>query len=279
MIGCRQPEAEPEKEGRMNAAGDNGKAKLHVAIIMDGNGRWARARGLPRVAGHREGAKAVRRVIEAAPDLDIGTLTLYAFSSDNWRRPRPEVEALMRLFLRYLRSVAAECAEKGVRISVIGRRDRLPGLLQVAIEATENATRNGRKLLVRLAVDYSGREVILEAARRMAMEAALAMRDGERPKQLTQQSFAQAVADAMYADAPCDVDLLVRTGGEQRISDFLLWDAAYAEFVFTQRKWPDFDGDDLALAVEEFHRRERRFGGVPEAVAGAPLPVVNQPAV
>jgi len=127
-------------------------------------------------------------------------------------------------------------------------------------------------------VDYSGREVILEAARRMAMEAALAMRNGERPKQLTHDAFAQAMAEAMYADAACDVDLLIRTGGEQRISDFLLWEAAYAEFVFTQRKWPDFDGDDLALAVEEFHRRERRFGGVPEAVAGAPVPVVNQPA-
>jgi len=258
----------------MNA--ENGKAKLHVAIIMDGNGRWARGHGQPRVAGHREGAKSVRRVIEAAPDLGIGTLTLYAFSSDNWRRPRPEVEALMRLFLRYLRSEAEECAEKGVRISVVGRRDRLPEMLQQAIEATENATRHGRRLLVRLAVDYSGREVILEAARRMAMETALAMRDGERPGLFSRDAFAQAMAEAMYADSASDVDLLIRTGGEQRISDFLLWEAAYAEFVFTQRKWPDFDGDDLALAVEEFHRRERRFGGVPDAVAGAPVPLVNQ---
>ena len=148
---------------------------------------------------------------------------------------------------------------------VIGRRDRLPDMLQTAIEDTENATRHGRRLLVRLAVDYSGREVILEAARRTAMEAALSMRDGERPELLTRDAFAQAMAEAMYADAACDVDLLVRTGGEQRISDFLLWEAAYAEFVFTQRQWPDFDGDDLALAVEEFHRRERRFGTVPEA--------------
>ncbi len=249
----------------MNVAEE--KAKLHVAIIMDGNGRWARERGLPRVAGHREGAKAVRRVIEAAPDLDIGTLTLYAFSCDNWCRPRPEVDALMRLFLHYLRSEAEECMEKGVRISVIGRRDRLPETLRHAIDSTEQATRHGRRLLVRLAVDYSGREVILETARRMAMEAALAMRDGEPPRQLTRDSFAQAMADAMYADAACDVDLLVRTGGEQRISDFLLWEAAYAEMVFTPRKWPDFDVEDLALAVEEFHRRERRFGGVPEAVA------------
>src|SRR5512147_481161 len=261
----------------MNAAGENGKAKLHVAIIMDGNGRWARGRGQPRVAGHREGAKAVRRVIEAAPDLNIGTLTLYPFSSDNWRRPRPEVQALMQLFLRYLRSETAECAETGVRASVIGRRDRLPEILQSEIEATENATRNRRRLLLRLAVDYSGREVILQAARRVAMEAALRARDGALPQPLTRDAFAQAMADAMYADAACDVDLLIRTGGEQRISDFMLWEAAYAEFVFTQRKWPDFGGDDLALAVEEFHRRERRFGGVPEApVSCLQPPVLTQ---
>ncbi|MGZ4820422.1 MAG: polyprenyl diphosphate synthase [Terriglobales bacterium] len=244
---------------------ENGKAKLHVGIIMDGNGRWARGRGLPRVAGHREGAKSVRRIIEAAPDLGIGTLTLYAFSSDNWQRPRPEVDALMRLFLRYLRSETAECVQKEVRISVIGRRDRLPLILQREIETTEQATRNGRRLLVRLAVDYSAREVIFEAARRTAMEAALAVQNGEPPRLPTRHGFTQAMADVMYADAAADVDLLVRTGGEQRISDFMLWEAAYAELVFTQQKWPDFDGDQLALAVEEFHRRERRFGTVPEA--------------
>jgi undecaprenyl diphosphate synthase len=256
-------------------AAENGRAKLHVGIIMDGNGRWARARGLPRVAGHREGAKAVRRVIEAAPDLGIGTLTLYAFSSDNWRRPRPEVEALMRLFLRYLRSETAECVEKGVRIAVIGRRDRLPEILQHAIDDTEGATRNGGRLLVRLAVDYSAREVILEAARRTALEAALAMRNGERPQRVSRATFAQAMAEAMYADSACDLDLLIRTGGEQRISDFLLWEAAYAEFVFTPRQWPDFTGDDLAMAVQEFQRRERRFGGVPEESIRA-TPVVPE---
>jgi undecaprenyl diphosphate synthase len=246
---------------------ENGASKLHVGIIMDGNGRWARARGLPRVAGHREGAKAVRRVIEAAPDLGIGTLTLYAFSSDNWRRPRPEVEALMRLFLRYLRSETAECVEKGVRVTVIGRRDRLPAFLLPAIDDAEQATRLGRRLLLRLAVDYSAREVILEAARRTALEAALAVRNGERPLPVSREAFAQAIADAMYAETACDLDLLIRTGGEQRISDFLLWEAAYAEFVFTERQWPDFDAEDLALAVQAFQRRERRFGAVPEAVA------------
>ncbi len=238
---------------------------LHVGIIMDGNGRWAQARGLPRVAGHREGAKAVRRVIEAAPGLAIRVLTLYAFSSDNWKRPRPEVQALLRLFLIYLRSETAECVAKGVRISVIGRRDRLPAVLQRAIETTEAATARGRRLLVRLAVDYSSREIILEAARRMAIDAAVAVHEGARPLPVTRDSFAQAIAGAMRAAEAPDLDLLIRTGGEQRISDFLLWEAAYAEFVFTQRKWPDFDGDDLALAVQDFHFRERRFGGVTQA--------------
>jgi undecaprenyl diphosphate synthase len=150
----------------------------------------------------------------------------------------------------------------------------LPGILQSEIEATEKTTRDAPRLLVRLAVDYSGREAILEAARRAAVEAALAVRDGERPPLLTREAFAQAMADAIYADSPCDVDLLIRTGGEQRISDFMLWEAAYAELVFTQRKWPDFDGDDLALAIEEFHRRDRRFGGVPELAAGGRPSVV-----
>ncbi len=248
---------------------------LHVGIIMDGNGRWARARGLPRVAGHSEGAKAVRRVIEAAPDLGIGTLTLYAFSSDNWRRPRPEVRALMRLFLRYLRSESAECVQKGVRISVIGRRDRLPEVLRRAVEETEETTRGGRTLLVRLAVDYSAREVILQAAQRATVEATVAARQGERLRPFIRDDFTRLMAQTMHADSATDLDLLVRTGGEQRISDFLLWEAAYAEFVFTPRMWPDFDGDDLAAAVEEFRRRERRFGGVPEQspVASCQLPV------
>jgi undecaprenyl diphosphate synthase len=260
----------------MSTAVANNGSPLHVGIIMDGNGRWATARGLPRVAGHSEGAKAVRRVIESAPDLGIGTLTLYAFSSDNWRRPRPEVQALMRLFLRYLRSEAAECVETGVRISVIGRRDRLPGVLQRAIQETEETTRGGRTLLVRLAVDYSAREVILQAAQRAAVEAAVAARQGEALRPFTREDFARMMADSMYAEAATDLDLLVRTGGEQRISDFLLWEAAYAEFVFTPRMWPDFEREDLAAAVEEFQRRERRFGAVPvEASAVSNQPSVN----
>ena len=236
---------------------------LHAGIIMDGNGRWAEARGWPRVAGHREGAKSVRRVIEAAPDLGISTLTLYAFSSDNWRRPPEEVAALMELFVHYLRSEAAECVQKGVRISVIGRRDRLSAAVRQAMEETERITRDGQRLLVRLAVDYSGRDAILEAARKAALTASVAAgMDAEAP-QLSREAFSCLLAEAMHADQATDLDLVIRSGGEQRISDFMLWEAAYAEIVFTPRMWPDFDAEDLAQAVEEFWRRERRFGEVP----------------
>ncbi len=242
------------------------RQRLHVAIIMDGNGRWANARGLPRVAGHQEGAKTVRRVIEAAPDLGIGTLTLFAFSSDNWQRPRAEVAALMKLFRQYLRSECAELAQKGARLTVIGRRDRLPGAVLEAIQEGEALTRCGQRLQVRLAVDYSGRDAILEAARRAAVEAAMAQNHHQKPAfDFTRQRFGQWMADALYADGMPDVDLLIRTGGELRISDFLLWDSAYAELYFTRTMWPDFAAAELAAAVAEFHRRERRFGRVPEA--------------
>ena len=199
----------------------------HTAIIMDGNGRWAQARGLPRNAGHRAGATAVRRVIETAPSLGIRALTLYAFSADNWRRPRAEVQSLMALLRRYLRDETARCEEQGVRLEVIGRRDRLALPLRAAIAAAERATAGGRTLDLRLAIDYSTREAIARG------------------------------------DAPIlDVDLLVRTGGEQRLSDFLLRECAYAELYFTSCAWPDFDGAALAAAVAEFARRQRRFGGL-----------------
>lgn len=219
--------------------------RLHAAIIMDGNGRWATARGLPRVAGHRSGADALRRAVEAAPDLGIGTLTVYAFSSDNWRRPRTEVSALMKLFHTYLRRERDKCVENGVRLSVIGRRDRLPAMVLPAIEEAEAATRSGRRLHLRLAVDYSSRDAILTAARQLRSNA-------------TRDDLSQALGGP-------DVDLVIRTGGEKRLSDFLLWEAAYAELVFTPVMWPDFSASDLAAAVEEFHSRERRFGAVPKA--------------
>jgi undecaprenyl diphosphate synthase len=231
-------------------------AGLHVAIIMDGNGRWALSRGRPRTAGHVAGVETVRRVVEAAADLGIGTLTLFAFSSDNWRRPDVEVRALMRLFRSYLTAETGKCAENGVRISVIGRRDRLsPGLVRVIEEAEARTAHAGRSLL-RIAVDYSARDAILRAAGRL--------RDrGE----LSREAFARLLADPPHDGLPApDVDLLIRTGGEQRLSDFLLWECAYAELVFTDRMWPDFTAADLAEAVREFHRRERRFGTVPGPV-------------
>ncbi len=218
---------------------------------MDGNGRWATARGLPRVAGHRAGALAVRRTVEAAPPLGIRTLTLYAFSSDNWQRPAGEVATLMRLFRDYLRRETSACLKHGVRLSVIGRRDRLAPALRQAVEQAETATAAGRKLHLRIAVDYSARDAILGAAHRV------------NGKRLSRAGFAAMIAAAMHAPEPVpDVDLLIRTGGEQRLSDFLLWECAYAELYFTPRMWPDFDAGDLKAALRDFGRRDRRFGRV-----------------
>ena len=216
---------------------------------MDGNGRWARARGLPRVAGHRAGADAVRRVVESAPGAGIGTLTLYSFSSDNWQRPPAEVKALMSLFQSYLRMETPRCVKEGVRIRMIGRRDRLAPSLQNAVADAEARTAGGRTLEVRIAVDYSSRDAILQVARKL-------------PQGASRDDFSR-----LLGDAP-DVDLLIRTGGEQRLSDFLLWECAYAELLFTRKMWPDFARPDLEEAVAEYYSRERRFGRVPEAAAG-----------
>jgi len=226
------------------------KPRIHVAIIMDGNGRWATARALPRSAGHRAGADAVRRIVEAAPDLGIGTLTLFAFSSDNWKRPRHEVRTLMALFAEFLHAEAPTLAEHGVRLSVIGRRERLPFSVREAIAGAEARTAEGTRLVLRVAVDYSSRDTIVHAARRLA--------PFEIP---TRDRFVRRLAETLGGWAP-DVDLMIRTGGEQRLSDFLLWESAYAELCFTARMWPDFDGADLAAAVADFHRRERRFGAI-----------------
>jgi len=204
---------------------------LHVAIIMDGNGRWATRRGLARGAGHRAGMEAVRRVVEATPDLGVTALTLYAFSADNWKRPSGEIAILMRLFARYLHGEVAALTRQGVRLTVIGRRDRLPTPLVSAIARAEDATAGGPRLDLRLAVDYSARWAI--------------------------------GAGALIPD----VDLLIRTGGEQRLSDFLLWESAYAELFFTDRMWPDFNAADLARATADFQTRERRFGALPAKAA------------
>ena len=220
------------------------RSGLHAAIIMDGNGRWARARGLPRGAGHRAGVKTIEQVAEAAPALGIGTLTLYAFSSDNWRRPAEEVGGLMRLLRAYLRGETERLARSGTRLTVIGRRDRLPAGIPEAIARAEAATEAGDRLNLRIAVDYSSRDAILAAAARLG------------PEGLSRDAMSEALC------GPGDVDLLIRTGGEKRLSDFLLWEAAYAELHFTERMWPDFGAADLAAAVADFAARDRRFGGL-----------------
>ena len=227
---------------------------IHVAVIMDGNGRWALRRGLPRSAGHHAGVDAIRRVVETAPELGIGTLSLFAFSSDNWARPAEEVQILMALFGRFLRDEAGPLRAHDVRLSVIGRRNRLPSEVASAIAAAEALTARGTRLHLRVAIDYSSRDAILQAAR-------LGRRDDA-----TREHFAIRLAAIHGAPAP-DVDLLIRTGGEQRLSDFLLWESAYAELFFTARMWPDFHGDDLAAAVAEFRGRDRRFGALPETAS------------
>ncbi len=233
--------------------------KIHVAILLDGNGRWAAARGLSRSEGHRAGVVAVRRVVRTAPSLGIGILTLYAFSSDNWERPTTEVSSLLGLLEDYLRADAPECAAKGIRLRVIGRRDRIPPSLVEAIESAERQTAAGRALDLRIAVDYSSREAILRAS--CWMLSSLEVSDRE---------FARRLGQVTNAGGPAsDVDLLIRTGGEQRLSDFMLWECAYAELRFTQRMWPEFDVADLEAAVEDFFSRERRFGRVPEAAAAS----------
>ena len=221
---------------------------------MDGNGRWAIRRGLPRSAGHRAGAKAAERVIEAAPALGIRTLTLYAFSSDNWRRPLPEVAGLLGLFRAYLRTETERGVNNGVALNVIGRRDRLPPSLLEAITRAESATAGGNRLELRIAVDYSARRAILQAAARF---------ESDRCSECWEDRFAELLAQVDHGRQPVrPVDVFLRTGGEQRLSDFLLWESAYAELFFRRELWPDFRPGDLAEVLSEFRLRERRFGAV-----------------
>jgi undecaprenyl diphosphate synthase len=226
---------------------------LHVAIIMDGNGRWATRRGLPRAAGHRAGVAAVRRIAEGAAALGVTTLTLFAFSADNWRRPPQEVATLMWLLRVHLRRAATRFAECGVRVSFIGRRDRVATSLRDEIERAERETAAGRRLHLRIALDYSSRQAIAGAAARCAIQTPA-----------TVESRAGRIAAALAEfDGAGAVDLLIRTGGERRLSDFLLWECAYAELWFTETMWPEFDIARLAEALADFRRRERRFGGLP----------------
>ena len=229
---------------------------LHVAIISDGNGRWATSRGLPRSAGHRAGAQTARRIIEAAPRLGIHTLTLFALSAANWKRPAAEVQAILRLLQEYLLTETSHCIEEGVRLSIIGRRDRLPATLRQAVADSETATIQGTRLHLRLAVDYSAREAIFNAACRFY-----------KVTTLSPESFSSVLSEVLRGGST-EVDLLIRTGGEQRISDFLLWECAFAEFVFLAKRWPDFTADDLEAAIREFESRERTRGALSDAIAG-----------
>jgi undecaprenyl diphosphate synthase len=230
-------------------------SKLHVAILLDGNGRWAAAKGLPRSEGHRAGVEAVRRVVRSAPSCGINRLTLFAFSSNNWERPAAEVISLLGLLEEFLRGETANCAKEGVRLRVIGRRDRVPPSLVEAIELAESATNHGTRIEVRIALDYSSRDAILRAACWMLSSL-----------EVSEREFARRLGQVTHDEIPApDVDLLIRTGGERRLSDFMLWECAYAELYFTPRMWPEFEAADLQQAVNDFLGRERRFGRLPAA--------------
>ena len=231
-------------------------SQLHVAIICDGNGRWATARALPRSAGHRAGAEAARRVIRSAPHLGIHTLTLFALSSANWKRPPAEVAAILEILQEYLLAETSHCLDEGIRLSIIGRRDRLPANLRETIADSEALTANGSKLHLRLAIDYSARHTIFQVASKFY-----------KVTNLSSEAFSDVLAEVQRGGST-DVDLLIRTGGEQRLSDFLLWECAFAEFVFVPKAWPDFTVADLEAALEEFAHRERTRGALPDALAG-----------
>ena len=230
-------------------------SQLHVAIICDGNGRWATSRALSRSAGHRAGAEAARRVIRCAPHLGIHTLTLFALSSANWARPAAEVAAILQILHEYLVAETSHCLEEGIRLTIIGRRDRLPANLREAIADSEALTANGRKLHLRLAVDYSARHTIFQAASKFY-----------KVTDLSSEAFSNILAEVQRGGST-DVDLLIRTGGEQRLSDFLLWECAFAEFCFLPKRWPDFTPKDLRDMVKEFEQRERTRGGLPHEAA------------
>ncbi|GAB5469003.1 MAG: isoprenyl transferase [Rhodospirillales bacterium] len=231
---------------------------LHVAIIMDGNGRWAKRRGLPRTAGHRQGAEAVRRTVEAAVELEIGTLTLFGFSAENWKRPVGEVTDLMGLLRLYLKSELDELHRQGVRLSVIGERDRLPRDVAKLIAEAEERTSSNERLALQIALSYGGRQEIVRATQTLAA----AVAEGRvRADEIDETLF---TAHLFTASVP-DPDIVLRTSGEQRLSNFLLWQSAYSELIFIDKLWPDFDRDDLVAAVAELNARDRRFGAVASA--------------
>jgi undecaprenyl diphosphate synthase len=232
--------------------GDPGQAPSEarsVAIIMDGNGRWASARGLPVAEGHREGARALRRTVEAAIDLGIASLAVYAFSTENWARPADEVESIMELLDETIDRELPDLAKQGVRTRFFGRRDRIPARLQEKMAALEAETAANDRLQLWIAFDYGGRAELVEAARRL-------LEDGVAPEDVSEEDLAAR----LHAPELRDPDLVIRTSGEQRLSNFLLWQSAYAELVFTDTLWPDFGEDALRAALDEYASRARRFG-------------------
>ena len=237
-------------------AGPDGSAPRHIAVIMDGNGRWAQSRGLPRAAGHRAGAHAVRRTIEAAVGAGVGWLTLYAFSSENWRRPADEVMELTGLLRHYLRQELAELTQQGVRLRVIGDRARFDPDTRAELDRAERTTVGNTRLNLNIALSYGARDEIVAAARAMA---AAAVRGDLDPTRLDEAGFERFLSTAGMPDP----DMVIRTSGERRLSNFLLWQSAYAELVFLDVLWPDFSATDFDQALEEFSRRERRFGARP----------------
>ncbi len=237
----------------MTESSSAGPSPAHIAIIMDGNGRWAKARGLPRLFGHRQGVEAVRRTVRAARDLGISHLTLFGFSTENWRRPLGEVSKLMGLLRFYLRKEIADLHGDGVRLRIIGQKFRLSPEIRDLIDYAESLTADNKVLTLTVALSYGGRDEIVQAARQLAEEARAGTLD---PATIDEDAFAGRLFNA---DTP-DPDILIRTSGEMRISNFLLWQTAYSEFVFTNTLWPDFSKADLEDAIREFHSRERRFG-------------------
>jgi len=238
-----------------NIAGSAPDVPRHVAIIMDGNGRWAASRGLPRVEGHRRGVEALRKTVRAAGDIGIQCLTIFSFSSENWQRPVSEIRDLMGLLRRFIRNDLAELHSNGVRVRVIGQRDNLDPDIRRLLEEAEQLTRDNTNLVLVVAFNYGARNEIARAVHRIAARVAA----GEmKPEAITEDMIGQNL------DAPdiADPDLIIRTSGEQRLSNFLLWQAAYSELVFSPVYWPDFDRATLEAAIEEYRRRERRFGGL-----------------
>lgn len=232
----------------------------HIAIIMDGNGRWAKRRGLPRTLGHRAGIKAVRRIVEACVELKVSVLTLYAFSVENWKRPKREVETLMRLLSEFLEKEIGEMNEHNIRFIAIGRTEELPDFVRQRLERTIQATSRNSGLILNLALNYGGRSEIVDAARKIAAEV---KQDHLQPDQIDEKSFAAF----LYTRSLPDPDLLIRTSGEMRVSNFLLWQISYSEIYVTKKFWPDFTKKDLEEAIREFQHRERRFGATDSATS------------